>query len=305
LVDALTGHHLWSERYDRELKDIFVLQDDIIQQIVVNLGAEVRQAEQARVRHTPTDNLTAYDYLLRGMEFSRRLTKETNRQARQTYEKAIELDPRYAAAYAALGWTYYAEWVWQWSHDPQVLERWFALAQHALALDDSLSQAYTLLGQAYLWKHQHEQAVTECERAIALNPNDARSFFWLADVLNMSGRSEEALEAAEKAMRRDPRNQEGYLYEVGFAYLLLDRHEEAITALKRVLTRFPNHVSAHARLVIAYSELGRQAEAQAEAAEVRRLSPDFSLETFRRRVPYKDHARFERVLAALRRAGLE
>ncbi len=108
LVDTTTGHHLWSERYDRELKDIFALQDEIIQQIVGNLNVEVQRAELVRVRRTPTNNLTAYDYLLRGMELYQRLTQETNVQARQMYEKALELDPTYATAYALLSTTYWA-----------------------------------------------------------------------------------------------------------------------------------------------------------------------------------------------------
>ena len=305
LVDATTGHHLWSERYDRELKDIFALQDEIIQQIVVNLNVEIRQAELARVRRTPTNNLTAYDYLLRGMELLQRFTKETNAQARQMFEKALELDPQYAEAYAALGLTYHLELVWQWSQDPQTLERWFALAQRALALDDSLPLAHSLLGQAYLWKRQYEQAIAEGERAIALNPNDAGGYSWLADTLNFTGQPEEALGLAEKAMRLDPRNRDVYLFEVGWAYNWLGRYKEAITALKRVLTRHPNHLGAHATLVVSYSELGREEEARAEAAEVLRISPNFSLESVRQRGPYKDQARLERWLDAWRKAGLK
>ena len=162
-----------------------------------------------------------------------------------------------------------------------------------------------LLGQAYLWKRQHEQAIAEGERAIALNPNDAGGYFWLAETLNFAGKPEEALGVAEKAMRLDPRNREVYLFEVGRAYLAMDRYEEAITALKRVLTRAPNFLGAHLVLAGAYSELGRETEAQAEAAEVLRISPNFSLEVGRQRSPNKDQARFERYLAALRKVGLK
>src|SRR6266852_8132479 len=160
------------------------------------------------------------------------------------------------------------EWVWQWSQDPQTLEREFALAQKALALDDSLPQAHMLVGQAYLWKRQHEQAITEGERASALNPNDALGYYWLAETLNYAGKPEEALGAAEKAMRLDPRNREIYFFAVGFAYRWMGRYEEAITALKRIITRYPNHLGAHLFLVVSYSELGREEEARAEAAEV-------------------------------------
>jgi adenylate cyclase len=133
LIDATTGYHLWTERYDRELKDLLNLQDEITQQIVANLRVEVRQAELERVRRIPTENLTAYDYSLRGLELLLRTAiepqKEVNEQAQQMFEKAIELDPTYAAAYVGLGTTYQQEWLWQWSQDPQTLERALALAQ--------------------------------------------------------------------------------------------------------------------------------------------------------------------------------
>ena len=146
LIEATTGHHLWSEQYNRPLKDIFALQDEIVQKIVANLRVEVLEAEIIRVRRLPTDNLTAYDSLLRGWEVFNRFTKEANVQARQLYEKAIALDPQYADAYVGLGWTYYMEWIWRWSLDPQTLPQALALAQQALALDDALPIAHSLLG---------------------------------------------------------------------------------------------------------------------------------------------------------------
>jgi len=305
LVEATTGHHLWSERYDRELKGIFALQDEIIQQIVGNLNVEVWQAELERIRRIPTNNLTAYDHFLRGVELYQRYTKETTDHARQMFEKVLELDPTYAAAYQALGWTYHSEWIWQWSQDPQTLEQYFTLAQKALALDDSLPYAHMLLSQAYLWKRQHEQAIVEAERAIALNLNDAWGYLILAGALNFSGKPEEALGAAEKAMRLDPRNRELYLFDVGSAYRLMGRYEEAITTLKRAITRYPNILGGHLTLAAVYSELGKDAEARAEVAEVLRLNPKFSLEVHRQRAPIKDPAAFERHLAALRKAGLK
>jgi tetratricopeptide (TPR) repeat protein len=154
-------------------------------------------------------------------------------------------------------------------------------------------------------KRQHEQAIIEGERAIVLNSSDARGYYWLAETLNFSGKPKEAIGAAEKAMRLDPRNRDVYLLEVGKAYSWMGRYEEAITTLKRVLTHAPYFLGAHLNLAVSYSELGREAEARAEVAEVLRLSPNFSLESLRQRFPYKDQARFERQLAALRKAGLK
>jgi adenylate cyclase len=112
LIDTTTGGHLWAERYERELKDLFALQDEITQQIVAALRIEVRAAELERVRRIPTENLTAYDAWLRGLEYYLPLTKEGNAQARRLFERAIVLDPQYASPYARLGWTYWMEWVW-------------------------------------------------------------------------------------------------------------------------------------------------------------------------------------------------
>ncbi len=138
LVDTTTGYHVWAERYDRELKGIFALQDEVTQKIVVALEVKLTVGEQGRVWRRYTENVEAYDFFLRGMEYHNRLTLEANVQARQLFEKALTLDPQFAAAYASLGWTYLREWGWQQSQDPQTLDRAFALAQKAIALDDSL-----------------------------------------------------------------------------------------------------------------------------------------------------------------------
>ena len=138
LIDATTGGHLWSQRYDRPLQDLFALQDEIVQKIVTTLKLQLTLQEQGYVVRKHTDNLEAYDAFLRGLEYHYRFTKEANAQARQMFEKAIALDPQYAEAYAWLGWTYWLEWVLRWSADPQTLERALALAQQAVALDDSL-----------------------------------------------------------------------------------------------------------------------------------------------------------------------
>jgi len=173
LIDAATDSHLWAERYDRSLKDIFALQDEIVQKIVTTLKLQLTLREQGFLVRKTTDNLEAYDAYLRGLEFYNRATQEANVQAQQLFEKAIELDPQYAEAYARLSYTLSSEWVMLWSQDPQTLERAFVLAQKAVSLDDSLPGAHTALGYVYLYKRQHEQAITAAKRAIALAPSDA------------------------------------------------------------------------------------------------------------------------------------
>lgn len=255
LVDATTGHHVWAERYDRELKDIFTLQDEVIQKIVFALKVKLTAEEQARFKRFPTDNLEAYDFFLRGAESFYRSTKEANAQARQMFEKALELDPQYAGAYAWLGWTYFYDWLFQWSLDPQNLERAFELAQRARALDDSVPEAHQLLSWVYLWmKNQPEQALAEAERAITLDPNYADSYAILANVLSIVGRPQEAIGVAEKAVRLDPRGPgaAGYLYQLGVAYQLTGRLEEAIATLKQALMHDPNFQFAYTNLAGSY-----------------------------------------------------
>ena len=190
LVEAATSRHLWGESYDRPLTDIFAVQDEIVQQIGVTLRVKILEAEQDRARRIPTENLTAYDAWLRGLEQYWRLTLEGIRQARQLFEQAIALDPQYAEAYAWLGVTYYAEWaVGNW--DPQLLERAGELTQQALALDDSLPVAYQYWG--YTHQKQPEQAIAAGEQAIALDPNNADAYVTLAEILALTGRPAEAV----------------------------------------------------------------------------------------------------------------
>jgi tetratricopeptide (TPR) repeat protein len=305
LIDATTGGHLWSGRYDRPLQDIFALQDEVVQKIVTTLKLQLSLQEQGILVRKATDNLAAYDYYLRGRAHFNRFTKETNAQARQMFEKVLELDPQYAEAYAFLGRTYFREWVLQWSQDSQALEQAFALAQRAVAVDDSLAQAHATLGNVYVWKKQYDQAIAEAERAIALDSNFADAYTRLGDILKFAGRPEEALGLIEKARRLNPHYPPVYLFFLGEAYRSTGRYEEAIAAYKRALTRNPNILPAHLGLAICYAELGRLEEARAEAAEVLRLNPKYSLEVLRQLSPYKDQAVLERMLAALRKAGLK
>ncbi|MBI3756737.1 MAG: tetratricopeptide repeat protein, partial [Deltaproteobacteria bacterium] len=453
LIDTATGGQLWSQRFDRPFKDIFALQDEIVQKMVATLGLQLTlQQEQGWMVRKHTDNLEAYDSYLRGMEYFWRFTKEaTTQQARQMFEKAVALDPQYAEAYARLGWTYWREWRLRWSTDPRTLERVLTLAQQALALDDSLPRAHSLLSYVYAQKQQYDQALAEGERAIALDPNNADSYESQAQVLNYAGRPEETLRMMEQAMRLNPRSPPiylqqlgrayhstgryaeavailreaisqspnllhayifladsyvsqwafqqradaqtleqalaaaqrvlalsdaypqghmflGYVYlwqkqyesaraemeqaialdpnvadgyavlaeglsrmgrsaeavgmieqtlrrkplwadlplsSIGAAYDLAGRSEEAIAPLKQFLSHYSNILGAHLTLAAVYSELGRKAEARAEAAEVLRLNPKFSLEVHKERAPIKDPALLERHIAALRKAGLK
>jgi adenylate cyclase len=300
-----TGGHLWSERYDRPLKDIFALQDEIVQKIVMTLKLQLTLWEQGVLVRKTTDNLEAYDTFLRGMEYTRRSTKESNAQARQMFQRATDLDPTYAEVHAWLGYSYWLEWYSQWSRDPQILEQAFASAQQALALEDSLPVAHSVLGLVYMWKKQHDQAIAEGERAVVLAPNNADSSVWLARILVYVGRAEEAIRLVQKAMRLNPHYPPLYILGLGIAYHYAWQNEEAIATLRRYLSYNPDHISVHAALACSYSDVGREEEARAEAAEVLRLSPQFSLEAWSQSLPVKDPAELERHVNNARKAGLK
>ena len=217
------------------------------------------------------------------------------------FEKAIEIEPKFADAYAGLGLTYYEQWASQWSQDPQFLERAFELAKRAIALDDSRSAAYSLLSHVYLWKKEHAQAIAAIKRTIDLDPNDADGYADLAETLVWAGKPLEALELVEKAMRLNPHYPANYSIILGFAYLNLERYEEAVAALKRALTRSPDHLNGHLLLATIYSEAGREEEARAHVAEALRINPQISIEDLRQRLP----ALPERGIDALRQAGLK
>ena len=307
LIDATTGGHVWAERYDRDLKDIFSLQDEVTRQIVRALQVKLIKGEQAHLWRKNTDNVEAYDSLLRGVAYYLRYTKETNAQARQMFERAIALDPRYVDAYAWLGWTYWIEWVFQWSPNPaQLLERFAELAHQALALDDSLPAPHAAMGYAYLWKdRQYDLAIAELQKAVALAPSGADEHWILAEGLNLAARHAEALEAIQQAMPLNPHYPAPYAFNLGWAYDKTGQVEAAIAAYKQAINLNPDFLAAHLQLAALYSELGQEEAARAEAAEVLRVSPQFSMEKFVQNNPYADRAQLERTMVNLRRAGLK
>ena len=263
------------------------------------------EAELKRIRHIPTENLNAYETLLRGMENYYGSGKLGNAQARQIFEKAIELDPGYSMAYAFLANTYWREWLSGWSQDSRTIEQAFELAQKALELDESSIYAYEALGYIYLWKDRnHEEAIAASEKVIALDPNYAGGYGVLAETLKFAGRPEEVIELMEKAMRINPSWTAYYLFQSGSSYYYMGRYDEALKLLIKAAHSMRNHYPTRAYLASIYTELGREEEAKAELAEVLRINPKYSLKETAK-YPYKNPAYLERVRDHIRRAGLK
>ena len=280
LVDTTSGAELWTARYDQPSKDVFAVQDEIVRRVVTTLGLVVK-ADQLNVPHwwgKPTDNLEAFDDLLRAYQYMNRFTRDDNARARNWTEKAIELDPKSADAYSTLAWIYFFDAGWQWTADLQAsLRRSIELAQKALTLDDSHCGALALLANDYVFQGQFDQAVAAGERAVSINPNCSIGYAFLAAALNAAGKPGEALRAVEKAMRLDPAGYAFYAGEVGAADILMGRYQEAVPSLQRTIAATPNASWAHLELAVAYVELGRDRDARAEAAEVMRVSPNYVL----------------------------
>jgi adenylate cyclase len=279
LIDAPTGHHLWSERYDRDLKDIFALQDEITLKILTALRVKLTEGEQARVYDRATGNLDSFMKVLEGDSYFYRFNENDNVVARQMFEEAIVFDPENSVAYSNLGWTYLMD-VWYGSSEfpGKFMERASELAQKALALDDTKDLAHSLLGWIYLMTRQYDMAIAEGERAVALNPNGADAHARLAVTLDFVGRQEEAIALFEKAMRLNPMPPNWYLLNLARSYSSIGLHEQAIAASQKVVERNPDDFMARIRLASTYSMAGRVEEARAEAAEVLRINPKFFYE---------------------------
>ncbi|MEE9509792.1 MAG: adenylate/guanylate cyclase domain-containing protein [Candidatus Bathyarchaeia archaeon] len=305
LIEATTKRNLWAERYDRDLEDIFALQDEVTEKIVAALSVKLTEDEQKRLLRKYTDDMKAYDYYLRGLEYYHRMTGEANIQARQMLERAVDSDPEFAAAYAYLGLTHWADWALWGSQEPQTLERAFELAKKAIALDDQQPEGHALLGEIYLWKKQYEQSIAEMNKAIAIDPNAFDGFARLASVLNFSGRPDEAIEFMNKAMKLNPVYPVWYPFNIGHAYFLKGQYEEAIVIMKRVIDRNPNFLPPYAFLAVSYVELKQEKEAHSVATELKRLNPNHSFVDSLKRIPYKDEAILERIFYNLRKAGVK
>ncbi|MGD8687022.1 MAG: adenylate/guanylate cyclase domain-containing protein [Syntrophobacterales bacterium] len=306
LIDAIEGNHLWSETYDRELKDIFAVQDDITQKILAALQVQLTRGEQARVFARGTNNLKSYLKYLQAHEKWLQMNKESNALARQLAEESIALDPDYAVPYLTLAATHILDVFLGSSKSPKdSLKQAKAWNEKALALDDSLPDAHSQLGILYAMTRQHDKAVAETERGVELDPNSATAHDLLGMTLNYAGRPEEAIPVLKKAIRLEPLAPGKYYYHLGWAYLFTGQCAEAIAACEEALRRASNNLFAHLSVTAAYSMCGREEDARAAAAGVLRINPNFSCDYHAKKsLPYKNQADVDRYIGALRKVGL-
>jgi adenylate cyclase len=304
LIDATTGFHVWSERYDRELAEIFALQSEISETILGAVGVEITEAELERIRRKATDDLTAYDLYQQGLFHWNRLTREDNAQTRRLLERAIELDPGFAEPYALLGATYNSEYSLGWNIDPKLLDRTEELAQRALELDPFLFIGHVTLGWGYLLRDRTVEGVRAAERAVELAPGAYWSYAILAVARAREGSFLAALRALNRALRLNPRWPSMMWAAAGEVNARAGRVEEAMALFERVRAANPDWIPVRAALVDYYERDGRHEEARALVGEILRSNPDLTAETAVRfmQVSPQDSARFKENL---RKAGLK
>jgi len=307
-IDALTGRHLFSERYDRDLKDILILQDEITMKVLTAVQVKLTGGEDARLRAKGTKNLDAYLKLLQAREHYQIMSKEEQSLARQLAEEAIALDPQYSAAYAFLAGVALNEVVLGVYKNPrEALERAVELGKKAIALDDSSSHAHAALSFPYVYLREYEKGLSEAEKAVSLEPNSAWAHHALGSALSFSGRFEEAIAIFKKCLRLSPIPVTcNTLVILGNCYYLLGQYEEAVATFKKLFQLCgPDHLLGHWGLAATYALMGREKEAHAEASEVMRIDPNFSLESHIRILPFKNRKVIDDIVSALRKAGLK
>jgi TolB-like protein/Tfp pilus assembly protein PilF len=305
LVDAQSGNHVWAERYDRELKDIFALQDEITKEIITALQVKLTEGEQARVYAKGTENLNAYVKVMEANWLFSQGTKDGVLKARQLAEEAIALDPNYAFAYKVLGSSHGMAMQLGLSKNPrESLKRAIELFRKAIELDDSLAMAHMSLGFWSLYTRQYDLALVEGRRAFELEPNSADVIMGYATILSMLGKPEEAIPLYKEALRLNPKPPNTYMRFLGIAFRDSGQYEDAIAQAKKAVEQEPNDLVSLLVLASSYSLAGRDEEARAAAKEILRLNPKFSVARYQRVSPHKDRAVAKRYCDALRKAGL-
>ena len=302
LIDAETDRHIWAERYDRELQDIFAIQDEITCAIVATLQGRVEAATHDRAKRKRTDNMIAYECVLTAKVLHHRSTRADNEQAQCLLDRALALDPNYAHAHAWKACVLGQTWVYDWCADRDAtFQQIAAELALSLALDDNDSDVHRILAAVNLNRDDHDKAAYHQERALALNPNYDLIVVQQGELLTWLGRPEEGIDWIKKAMRLNPYHPERFWSHLGRACYCAEKYAEAVEAFSR-LTR-PDHTH-HAFLAATFAQMGNSVAAAAHTVEVLKREPQFSVAAYLGTQHYKHEADRRRHEAGLLKAGL-
>jgi adenylate cyclase len=309
LIDALTGRHIWAERYNRDLTDIFALQDEITTKILTAIRVKLTEGEQASGAEKyfkGKQGLDCYLKYLEGLNSLQGYNIDGTRVGRRVAEEALEMCPENPAIYLLMSWVNLLEyWLGIGKSPRESIEKGIELAQKALAVDDSLPAAHGYLSLFYALKREYDKSIAEGERAVALEPGAAHRHVQYGISLQTGGRPEEAIQVLQKGIRLNPLGESSNFLYLGHAYRVTGRFEEAVSEYKKALHRAPDNIFAHLGLAATYIMMGREQEARAEAAEVLRLNPKFSVDSYAKRLTFKDQSVTDKFIDALRKAGLK
>ncbi len=306
LIDAIKGHHLWADRYDRDLKDIFTIQDEITKKTITAIHVKLTRGEDAVAWGSGTNNLNAYLKELQAVEYITQFSKEGVAMAQRLSKEAIELDPGYAAAYRTLSYTQMHEVFLGMSKSPkESMANAKKNVQKAIELDRSEAASHSGLCVILIYTKRQDEAVLEGEMAVNLNPNSAEAHAMLGMAYRYVGRWEDAIEQYKKAIRLNPIPPSLYLYGIGLAYAMTGQYEEGIRECKKALQEAPNSPYVHSTMTIIYSLAGLEKEAKAQAKKLIKVNPKFSVEHLKKIMPYKNQPDKEKIIDALLKAGLK
>jgi adenylate cyclase len=309
LIDALKGHHVWAERYDRDLTDLFALQDEITVKILNAIRVKLTERGLSSGAVPYPGGKQDLDCLLKYVEAQghiQRANIEDNNIGRRIAEEAMATCPEPQKPYAQMAIIHMMDYFLGATKSPrESIEKAIELAQKSLAVDDSRAEDHARLSLLYSVRKEWDKAIAEGERGIALNPSGADVHQWYAAALTFMGRPEEAIFLFEKAIRLNPFGPSRYFMGYGHALRYVGRFQEAVSAYKKAIKREPNNFPAHLLLAATYSMMGLEKEARSEAEEVRRLNSKFSVDYFAKTSPYKDQTETDKIIDALRKAGLK
>jgi len=306
LIDGKTGFQLWAQQYDREVTDLFKVQDSITQKIVKALSVKLTEEEKRRTARIYTVSFDAYDTFLQGQVYYARRTTEDNRKARELYQHAIDLDPQFARAYGATALTFTAEYRYGWTDNRQAaLKEAQKLAEKAVEIDNQLPQAYWVLGFVYLQQKKYEQAIKAAKQAITLNPNFADGFATLGTCYIYAGDPRNGMLMMQQAMRLSPQYPAPYLSALGQAYYFLERYDDAIPVLKQAIDRNVNLQTSHVFYIASLSRLGKIEEANWAAVQFKSVANNFKLDDIEEMFPISNPENLQRIKEDLIRAGLQ